>query len=205
MKKIVLSVWTAAAMSSLGFAGGDFKEVEPVTPIIETPVVIEESKGSFYVGLGFAWLSTGTGDIDFFDNHPKRDRTGNLLGLVGYQFNPYIALEGRYSTYIADEDSINSDTWGVYVKPQYPVTEDLKLYALLGFGGMTVDGVDGANIDVDDSGFQWGLGASYGVAEDIAVFLDYTSIANDMGADAWGGTAADIDADAITLGVTYSF
>jgi opacity protein-like surface antigen len=200
MKRIVLSVWTAAAMSSLGFAGGDFA---PVEPVIETPVVVEESTGSFYVGLGFEALSTGPNSIDFFNNN-SNDRTGNLLGLVGYQFNPYIALEGRYATYIFDEDSINSDTWGVYLKPQYPVNEDLKLYVLLGFGGMTVDGVDGANIDVDDSGFQWGLGASHVVAEDIAVFLDYTSIANDMGGT-WLGTAADVSSDALTLGVTYSF
>jgi opacity protein-like surface antigen len=203
MKKIVLSVWTAAAMSSLGFAGGDFQEVEPaIAPVIE--VEVEEAEKNFYVGLGFEALSTGTGSMDFFDNNAERDRTGNLLGLVGYQFNPYIALEGRYATYIFDEDSINSDTWGVYLKPQYPVNEDLKLYALLGFGGMTVDGVDGLNIDVDDTGFQWGLGASHVVAEDIALFLDYTSIANDMGGT-WLGTAADVSSDALTLGVTYSF
>lgn len=202
MKRIVLSVWTAAAMSSFGFAGGD---LAPVEPVIETPVVVEETTGSFYVGLGFSALSTGTGDMDFFDNHPERDRTGNLMVLAGYEFNPYIAVEGRYSTYVFDEDSLNSDTWGVYLKPQYPVNEDVKVYALLGFGGMTVDGIDGANIDVDDTGFQWGLGVSHSVTENIAVFLDYTSIANDMGADAWGAAPVDVDADAITLGVTYSF
>ena len=203
MKKIVLSVWTAAAMSSLGFAGGDFQEVEPaIAPVIE--VEVEEAEKNFYVGLGFQALSTGTGSADFFDNHAERDRTGNLLVLAGYEFNPYIALEGRYAVYIFDEDSINSDTWGIYAKPQYPVNEDIKVYALLGFGGMTVDGIDGADIDVDDSGFQWGLGASYGVTEDIAVFLDYTSIANDMGGT-WLGTATDVSSDAMTAGLTYNF
>ena len=201
MKRIVLSAWAVAAMSSVGFAGGDMASVEPV---VSTPMMEEVTK-NFYVGLGFAWLSTGTGDMDFFENHPQRDRTGNLFGLAGYELNPYIAVEGRYSTYIYDEDSLNSNTWGIYAKPQYPVSEDFSVYALLGFGGMTVEGVDGANIDVDDSGFQWGLGVSYDIAEDIAVFLDYVSIANDMTAETWSGAAADIDADAITLGVTYSF
>ena len=202
MKRIVLLVCTVAAMSSLGFAGGDMKDVEPV---IEPVVEIKEVEKNFYVGLGLSALSTGEGSIDFFDNHGERDRTVNLLLMAGYEFNPYMAVEGRYSTYVYEEDSLNSDTWGIYLKPQYPVNEDFSVYALLGFGGMTVDGVDGADIDVDDNGFQWGLGASYSVAEDIAVFVDYVSIANDMGADSWGGTTADVDADALTIGVTYNF
>ena len=202
MKKIVLSVWAVAAMSSLGFAGGDMKDVEPA---IEPVVEIETAEKNFYVGLGLSALSTGTGSIDFFNNHKARDRTLNLLFMAGYEFNPYVAVEGRYSTYVYEEDSLNSDTWGIYLKPQYPVNEDFKVYALLGFGGMTVDGVSGVDIDVDDTGFQWGLGASYGVAEDIAIFVDYVSIANDMGADSWLGTSADVDSDALTVGVTYNF
>ena len=201
MKKIVLSVWAVAAMSSFGFAGGDFKDVEPaVVPVIP---MVEEAEKNFYVGLGFQALSTGLNSMDFFNNN-SNDRTGNLLVLAGYEFNEYMAVEGRYSTYIFDEDSVNSDIWGIYAKPQYPVNEDWNLYALLGFGGMTVDGVNGANHDVDDTGFQWGLGASYGVTEDIAIFLDYINIANDMGGT-WLGTTADVSADALTAGVTYNF
>lgn len=202
MKRIALSVLAVACVSSLGFAGGDIQDVEPA---IEPVVEVSEVEKNFYVGLGFSALSTGQGSIDFFNNHGDRDRTLNLLFMAGYEFNPYVAVEGRYSTYIADEDSLNSDTWGIYLKPQYPMNEDFKVYALVGFGGMTVDGIDGIDTDVDDSGFQWGLGASYGVTEDIAIFLDYVSIANDMDADAWLGTTADVDADALTLGVTYNF
>ena len=202
MKKIVLSVWAVAALSSLGFAGGNMKDVEPaVEPVVE----VVEAEKNFYVGLGLSALSTGTGDMDFFDNHSDRDRTVNLLLVAGYEFNPYMAVEGRYSTYVYQEDSLNSDTWGVYVKPQYPVNNDFSLYALVGFGGMTVDGIDGADIDVDDTGFQWGLGVNYAYSEDTTFFVDYVSIANDMDADSWGGTAAEVSADAITLGVTYNF
>ncbi|WP_373033985.1 porin family protein [Sulfurovum sp.] len=204
MNKVVLSVCTVMAMSSLGFAGGDMKDVEPaVVPVVE---VIEEEK-NFYVGLGLSALSTREGSLDFFDDKDDQDRTGNLAFLAGYEFNPYVAVEGRYSTYIAEEDWLNSDTWGIYLKPQYPVNEDFNVYALLGFGGMSVDGVDGFDMDVDDTGFQWGLGVSYGVAEDFAIFVDYVSIASDMDADAWFGrpTDVEVDADAITVGVTYSF
>jgi len=202
MKKIVLSVWAVAAMSSFGFAGGDMKDVEPaVVPVVE----VVEAEKNFYVGLGLSALSTRDGSLNFFSEEHGQDRTGNLTFLAGYEFNPYMAVEGRYSTYIAEEDVLNSDTWGIYVKPQYPVNEDVKVYALVGFGGMTVDGVDGGDIDVDDTGFQWGLGASYAMTGTVSVFVDYVSIASDMGADSWGGTPEDVDADAITLGATYNF
>lgn len=200
MNKIVFSVCAVMAMSSLGFAGGDFA---PVEPVVETPMVEESTPGAFYVGLGLSALSTRDGSLNFFSEESGQDRTGNLTFLAGYEFNPYVAVEGRYSMYIAKENILNNDTWGIYLKPQYPVTEDFKVYALLGFGGMTVDGVNGYNIDVSDTGFQWGLGTSYSVTEDIAIFADYVSIANDMDADA--PASAQISADAVTIGMTYNF
>ena len=98
MQKIVLSVSAVVAMSSLVFAGGGSKEATPVVePVVVIPMV--EEVGSFYAGLGFSYLSTGASSLDYIDNHPERDRTGNLLFMAGYEFNQYVALEGRYSTY----------------------------------------------------------------------------------------------------------
>lgn len=203
MKRIALSVLTIATMSNLTFAGGDLVTTEPVISVPACEVI--ETEKNFYVGLGFSALGTGTDSVNVFSEESGQDRTGNVLFLAGYEFNPYIAVEGRYSTYMTSGDILNSDTWGIYAKPQYPVSEDFKVYALLGFGGMTVDGINGAAINVDDNGFQWGLGASYGVTEEISIFLDYVSIATDMTANTWLGTAQDVDADAVTLGVTYHF
>ena len=198
----MLSVWAVAAMSSLGFAGGDMKEVEPaIEPIVE----VEEVKSGLYAGLGISAISTRDGSLNFFDEEPRQDRTGNLLVLAGYEFNPYVAVEGRYSTYIAEEDILNSDTWGVYLKPQYPVNEDFKLYALVGFGGIDAEGVNGADVDVDDSGFQWGLGGSYAMTETVSVFFDYVSLVTDAESNSFLGSPADVDSDALTLGVTYNF
>ncbi|HQS78177.1 MAG: hypothetical protein B7Y13_07420 [Sulfurovum sp. 24-42-9] len=201
MKKIVLSAWTVAALSSVGFAGGD---MAPVEPVVSTPMMEEVTK-NFYVGLGLTGVGTSTDDVNIFSEEPYQDRTGNLSLLAGYAFNPYIAVEGRYSLYVSEEDYLNTDFWGIYAKPQYPVTEDFTLYALLGFGGVTSSGTNGAAIDLDDTGFQWGLGASYDVADDIAVFVDYVSVADGMTPDAWNGATPDVSIGAITLGVTYSF
>ena len=198
MKKIVLSVWAIAAMSSLGFAGGD---IAPVASEM-TPSAIEKN---FYAGLGLTGVGTSTEDVNIFSEESGQDRTGNLSLLAGYEFNPYIAVEGRYSMYVTEEDYLNTDFWGIYAKPQYPVSEDFTIYALLGFGGTTVVGINTAAIDLDDTGFQWGLGASYDVSDDIAVFVDYVSVADDMTPDAWNGTTPDVSIGAITLGITYRF
>jgi len=198
MKKIVLSAWAVAAMGSLGFAGGD---IAPVASEMTTSTI----EKNLYAGLGLTGVATSTGNVNIFSEEPFQDRTVNLSLLAGYAFNPYIAVEGRYSLYVSEEDYLNTDFWGIYAKPQYPVSEDFTLYALLGFGGATSTGTNGAAIDLDDTGFQWGLGASYDVMDDIAVFVDYVSVANGMTPNAWNGTTPDVAIGALTLGITYHF
>ncbi len=201
MKKIALSVVAIVGMSSFGFAGGD---IAPVA----APIVVEEevSNSSFYVGLGLAATSTRGSDVDlsFFDDEAGQDRLGNVSLLAGYNFNEYVAVEARYTTTFSNEDVVEMDGWSLFVKPQYPVSENFSIYALLGFGGVTIDGVNDYAVDVDDSGFQWGLGASYLATENISVFIDYTSLAADMDGLYWNG-ALETDADAITIGVNYLF
>ena len=199
MKKIALSAAAIVGMSSFGFAGGD------IIPVA-APIVEEIDNSSFYVGLGYAAVSvrSSADDLNFFDEEPGQDRLGNISLLAGYNFNEYVAVEGRYTTSFNQEDSVEMDGWSLFVKPQYPVSEDFSIYALLGFGGVIVDGINGHVADVDDSGFQWGIGASYLAAENISVFIDYTSLASDMEGLYFTG-APEIDADALTLGVTYSF
>jgi opacity protein-like surface antigen len=203
MKKIIMSVCAAAAMSGVAFAGGDFVKV--VEPVVVVPVdVVDDS--SFYVGLALSAISSRDSDVsmDFFNAKAGQDRLGNFTFLAGYNFNKYIAVEGRYTTTFTEEDYVEMSGWSLFVKPQYPVTDDFKIYALLGFGGVTMDAVNNANVDVDDTAFQWGLGASYNVWENVEIFADYTSLANGMDGTYWNG-ALEVDADVITMGVNYKF
>ena len=205
MKKIVLSVSAVAAMSSLVFAGGGTKEVAPVVePVVVIPMA-EELSG-FYAGLGIAAVSTRDASIsmDIFDPETGQDRLGNYSFFAGYNFNEYIAVEGRYTNTFSDEDLVEMDGWSLFVKPQYPVSEDFSVYALLGFGGVSMDGINGSGVDVDDSGFQWGLGMNYLVTENISIFVDYTSLAADMEGVYYNG-ALEVDAAAFTVGVNYLF
>ena len=197
MKKITLSALAVVTMSTFGFAGGD---IEPV------PVMMEETS-PFYIGLGLSAVSTRGTDADFniFDKEPGQDRLGNITFLAGYDFNEYIAVEGRYTTSFTQEDIVEMNGWSLFVKPQYPVTEEFTVYGLLGFGGVSMDSVNAAYlVDVDETGFQWGLGMSYDVTETITLFGDYTSLASNMDGIYWDGEF-EADSDSFTLGVTYRF
>jgi len=199
MKKIVLSVSAVAAMASVVFAGGDI--VEPVAAV----PVAEELSG-FYAGLGITAVNTRDSDlsIEWFNSVERQDRLGNFSFLAGYNFNKYVAVEGRYTTSFTHDEDIEMDGWSLFVKPQYPVNEDFSLYALLGYGGVTLEGSKVLGIvDVDDSGFQWGLGVDYMITENVSLFVDYTWLANDMDGAYAGGDQADVDA--FTVGVNYHF
>lgn len=197
MNKIALSLGAVVALSSFGVAGGD---VVPIVPY----VTADES--SFYVGIGMAATSSRDSSVSlsFTDSKVGQDRLGNLALLAGYNINRYFAVEGRYSTTFTDEDLVEMDSLGIFAKPIYPINEAFSVYALLGYGTVTMDGINGSGVDVDESGFQWGLGLNYEVANNTAIFLDYTSLASEMEGVYYNG-ALEVDADAITVGVTYKF
>lgn len=202
MKKQVLSLVSILALSGVSFAGGD---IAPVESVVETPVVVEQSP--FYLGIGIGNASVNDNDT------PEEFESTTLMLQAGYQYSTYIALEGRY-TFGLDTDyspgstnSLSSDyngdfsSWGLYVKPMYPIG-DFSLYALLGYGGVMLDDLAGG--DAYESGFQWGVGAGYAMSENYTVFVDYVSLYDDTGFD-YRARLDDIDSDTWTFGVSYRF
>jgi opacity protein-like surface antigen len=115
---------------------------------------------------------------------------------AGYKFNPYIAVEGRY-WFDLDEDV---DTWGIYAKPMYPVTDAIDIYALLGYASSDVNYIDA-------DGFSWGLGGAYAFTDNVAVFVDYTSMYDDDDTVAYVGGSERLDTEITSwnFGVTYTF
>jgi opacity protein-like surface antigen len=210
MKKFNLSLVAVLAMGTFVMAGGDVKDVEPaVEPVVEivAPVVDDSS---FYVGLGYSYMKMNVQEID---GTWEVDVNGNALTvLAGYNFNKYIAVEGRYSITLGDltvkEDGGGEDkdedgeisNIALYLKPMYPMG-GLTLYGLLGYGQVALD-ID--NDELSESAFQWGLGASYAVNDNVGLFVDYTRLYDDTDFD---GHYSDEDfvIDAINVGVTYKF
>jgi len=80
----IISILSILALSGTSYAGGDIEPVEPV-------VVPDVDNSAFYIGLGFgqSYLNND------FTNEKITSNTAMLQ--VGYQYNAYVALEGRYT------------------------------------------------------------------------------------------------------------
>ncbi len=190
MKNITLSIALSLVLSSLSYLQADVAVQEGSSEAS----TVAKKKNSFYVGVGYSYLSSNrTATINEADNpnHGQVVRNtdstaNNLLLQAGYQFNPYLAIEGRYTMSIGDhalehnhengtKEDINIDisNIAVYLKPSYPIN-DFSIYALIGYGQVKRD----HNVEHHTwkgEGFEWGLGVQYTIIEELAVFVDYTS------------------------------
>lgn len=200
MKKNILLLVSVLTLSGFAYAGGNYIEAEPI-PI----PMLDDS--AYYVGA-----AVGQGYVN--DEQSKEEMTSTTLMLqAGYQYNKYIGIEGRYSFgFNMDYDpglTGNSPSdydgdfsaWGIYMKPMYAIG-DFSLYALLGYGGVSLDSLEFG--DAYEDGFHWGLGASYTFEETIVVFADYVKLYDDEGFD-YRAVLEDVDADTWNIGVSYKF
>jgi len=233
MKNIVLSAVAVFAMSSFAVAGGDIAPIQE--PVVEVPeVVAPVTDAGFYVGIGYGSLSgdeTYTyADISGVSVSVEQDSRDfdQLLLMAGYQFNSYVTVEGRYWFGMNDltdnfwyEGQLvmtknELDAWGIYVKPQYPVTPEFNIYALLGYATTTLDqtaevNTAGANprfsTSTDLDGFSWGIGASYTFNDSVSIFVDYVSLYDDTydEYDYDALASSDFTIDTINVGVSYRF
>ena len=220
MKKFNLSLVAVLAMSTFAVAGGDIAPVEE--PVVVVPEVVEElSTGAFYLGAAYGLLSS-----DGEEKYPTvngatltrdfgSDDYSQFMLQAGYKFNEYVAVEGRYwigmddntwTHYNTLDVTAEIDTWGIYVKPMYPVTDSFDIYALLGYADAdyTVKG-SGYTLTADAfDGFSWGIGADYSFTESLSVFVDYVSLYDDDFVNN-AGNNVDFTIDTWNFGVTYTF
>ena len=189
-----------ATLTSFSFAGGD------VSPI-PVPLVVEEENNGFYLGLGTSLVSVRYAIVPLSFGEAlylEQDRLGNVTLLAGYNYNKYIGVEGRYTSSFFYEQVIEMKGWSLFVKPQYPVYEDIVVYGLLGYGNIRLDGVEGYLVEVNQDSFQWGVGVSYDITDNVAVSFDYTMLANDV-EGLFNNNILYVDVDALTLAVEYKF
>jgi len=194
MKKINVFIVAFSIVSTFAVAGGN---VSTIAPVFEAPVVTEEA-GPFYMGLGYAYLSGMEETVYDVDAHAA-------MGLIGYRFNAYAAIEGRYASTVSDvtfdngtvseERNHKITNKAIYLKPMYPLGP-VSVYALLGYGEVVAR-------KTSDSGFQWGLGAAYSLNEHFGFFIDYTRLYDD---GSFGDfVASDFRFDTVNTGLTYRF
>jgi opacity protein-like surface antigen len=188
------------------YAGDNPKDYKKPLSAVKT---IKNDNIGLYVGIFTGWMRLE-------DSYTKEYFETIPIGLqIGYKFNPYLSLEGRYMRDVGkvsydggnttSQDSDDFDTTfsnlAIFLKPQYSY-ESYVFYALLGYGEVSLSDIKGA--DRSEDGFEWGVGMAYGINKNISLFIDYISAYNDKG---FGGRATDRDVsvDSISLGVNYEF
>jgi len=207
MKKVIFSLVAAAALSSTVYAGKNVAPAPiPPLPVPEKPAPAVLPPLGLYIGGGLTYAKSECQcdtDVRFADGTSSRVNEGKTYGInlkAGYDFNEYIGVEGKYMyTPWGDEDKTLKH-YGLYVKPNLPVTENFDAYALLGYGKTECE-------TVDDSfkGFAWGLGTEYtfsnkkdGTKEGWGVYAEYVRPVKKS-------DAKDIKVDTLSAGVTYHF
>jgi opacity protein-like surface antigen len=200
MKMIKLSALTLLLSSTLAMAGGDLTSVEPAIEIPE--VQVEATK--FYVGLGYSCMQMG---LDTPDLEVKSMLS--LSATAGYNFNEYLAIEGRYTMNLDDLSVKNWNTdvdrdWdmsniALYLKPQYTMN-NVSIYGLIGYGQTTLD--DGTSYS--EAGFQYGLGLSTNVTETVSLYVDYRRLYDDSDFDG-SAVGRDVAVNSFTVGANYNF
>ncbi len=217
MKKITFSLVSILALSGLSFAGGSVAPVVPIEePIVEAPAAVESS--AFYVGLGYSYVSSNRaatlhtpGESDHGKIVKDMDSNGhNVLLQAGYQFNQYLAVEGRYTLSVSDLTLVNNLDNGnekdvdidvsniaLYLKPIYPIG-DFSIYGLLGYGETKRNHTMRV--------FQWGLGAQYAIRDNLLIFADYTRWYDEEDElHPSEPRLLDTDFPAVSIGLTYKF
>jgi len=233
MKKIQLSVLVLLVSTNLIMAGGDIIKITPyetedikaaevveVIPPVKKEVVIQApiaiSKPShispIYLGIGVTAARYAT---SCNCKGPKRgvDKTVGIVGRVGYDFNKYMGLEARAMYTSIKENGGKIKHLGAFVKPMYPVTNELTVY---GLGGLAKTTTVGSLQRTDVNGLAFGAGFEYDFSDDkkkdakydrafdgiadqekgLGLFADYERLYYKSGSP---------DLDAVSVGVTYDF
>jgi opacity protein-like surface antigen len=201
---------------------GAVKEVAPVeAKVLEIPA---EEVSPWYIGAGLIQADFLKDPCSAFDPSCKyEDVTNGLMIRGGYDFNPYIGIEARGAKTFWDKGpygGVPLEHIGLFLKPQYPLTERLNLYGLLGVG-YTKNLGSGARLAYfdHDSGFSAGMGIEFDFSYSKGDFLENVNYDRtfDGYADQGRGWALFVDyqrllikasapdMDMFSLGLRYDF
>ncbi len=200
MKKLIAA--TTLFASALTFAGNTYiPATEPVTPMTQ-----QAAASQFYGGIALAAIATYGDSLDWFSNKSGEDRTGGIVGILGYQFTPHVAVEGRVTLGIISPDFSESTNVSLFLKPSYNITPEFAVYGLLGFGWVKIDGHNGYNDIITKVSPQIGLGTSYKLNEKVDLFADYTWLLHNKKAKTpMPDGHPKVSHEAVTVGMNYHF
>ena len=208
MKTITSTMALLVITGNVLTAGGNLTiPTIPIEPMMDMPkqkiVVIKDNVkyNGFYTG-------TAVSHMRMSEEITSSGYAITLMG--GYYFNKFVGTEVRYMKTLSDLSIDSSrpiitrddvlENVGLYVKPMYSLTTGFSFYGLAGYGKSTYSNTSG---EYSESGFQWGIGAKYELANGVGLFIDYLDI-NDR--DTYDTLIVpDIKFNATTVGGTYTF
>ena len=174
MNNLMKPLLAAACMVLAAYAGGG-KEAAPVeAKVLDIPA---EEASPWYVGAGLVQVDFLKDPCSPFDPTCKyEDVTNGLMIRGGYDFNPYFGIEARAARTFWDKGPFGGvpiEHAGIFLKPQYPMTERSNLYGLLGVG-YTKNRGNGARLAYfdNDTGFSAGLGIEFDLSDAQGDFLE---------------------------------
>lgn len=201
MKKIIVSIASVAALATAGMAAAATNSMPAAQPQ-QASSFFHNSASGIYVNGGLGWGHVSGSALSNVNITSKNDLAWNAA--LGYQFNPYFALETSYidfgrvkSTYQNQNITEKLHGFGIDAKGIYPVNQKINVFGTAGMMDMT----DQASGAASGKNRAWtptlGAGASYAVTKSIAV----------TGQDVYafkksGYTPA---ANALLAGVSYKF
>lgn len=159
---------------------------EPIKIPVVVPVVKPKEEKPWYVGAGLVGAKVDNGNCE--------DITYGAMVKAGYDFNDYVGVEARALKTNWEYEGAKIEHYGAFLKPQYPITEEINLYGLLGYAKTKTS----KRFVLDDNGFAFGAGADYDFGEEdsLSMFVDYERLLQKSNIP---------DLDAITLGLAYKF
>ena len=202
MKRLKVAIASLAILTMTANAG---KNVEP--PISEPiPVPVINIPLGLYLGGGFTYASSKCqcdNSIKFSNGSTSKISKGKTYGVnlkAGYTINSFLAVEAKYIYTPWGDKNKTLKHYGLYLKPTYAVSDNLDIYALLGYGKTECD-----TLKSSIKGFSWGVGAEYtlnkkiqGKKDGLGVYVEYVRPVKKTG-------NKNITVDMVNFGASYHF
>jgi len=164
-KSILLSCMISLMLGTTLYAGGGKNLSAVATPI--APIASEDIS-PWYLGAGLVWAKLSQDDCGDVPGCTYEDATYGVMVRGGYDYNQYVGIEARYIRTFLDEGPYGGAPLahvGIFLKPQYPISDRINLYGLLGYG-YTENLGNGGRLDYFDS--DWGFSAGAGIEYDLS-------------------------------------
>jgi len=206
MKKTMLTLCSVVVLGTALYAGGDAKKVTTaVEPYINIEAEAVEATGyfPFYVGVGLSVDSVNTFVYD-------AETVSSATLRIGYDFMKYLGVEARGSYGMTTGDNLaHTYSYGLYLKPQYPINDTWKLYGLAGYGQTQItlekDKALATNVKADttQNSVRFGVGVEYALNNNWSLFADAMRLIDESEKKPEGEYAAKVDS--FTFGGVFRF